>query len=185
VDLRNDLEEVQQRVESGEAFDLVRPSTGRRLPWRIALMVGGVVIALAGLTIFWRVRQAESLPPAFARAEFSQLTSQPGVEWFPSLSPDGKWLVYSGTGARGRQIYLQSVSGQNPLDLSKDATVDDDQPAFSPDGERIAFRSSREGGGIFVMGRTGEAAKRVTHMGFKPSWSPDAPSSPSLPRTSS
>ena len=173
VDLRNDLEEVQQLGESVEAFDRARPGAGRRLPWRIALIVAGLVIAIAGFTILWRVLQAVSLRPAFVRAEFSQLTSQPGVEWFPSLSPDGRWLVYSGAGARGRQIYLQSVSGQNPLDLSKDATVDDDQPVFSPDGERIAFRSSREGGGIFVMGPTGEAARRVTHMGFKPSWSPD------------
>lgn len=104
---------------------------------------------------------------------FSKLTSQPGVEWFPSLSPDSKWVVYSGSGSGSRQIYLQSVSGQTPLDLSRDTTVDDDQPAFSPDGELIAFRSSRDGGGIFVMGRTGEAIKRVTHMGFHPSWSPD------------
>ena len=42
-----------------------------------------------------------------------------------------------------------------------------------PDGERIAFRSSREGGGIFVMGRTGEAVRRLTRRGFKPTWSPD------------
>jgi Tol biopolymer transport system component/tRNA A-37 threonylcarbamoyl transferase component Bud32 len=173
VDLRNDLEELQQQVESGEAYDVARPSARRRLPWPFAMIAAGAVIVIAGYTILWRARRAESLRPAFVRAEFSQLTSQPGVEWFPSLSPDGRWLVYAGTGARGRQIYLQSVSGQNPLDLSKDATVDDDQPAFSPDGERIAFRSSREGGGIFVMGRTGEAARRVTHMGFKPSWSPD------------
>ena len=171
VDLRNDLEDVQHRVESGEEFDLARPGARRRQPWRIALIVVGVVIVIAGYTILWRAWQAERLAPV--RAEFSQVTSQSGVEWFPSLSPDGRWLVYAGAGARGRQIYLQSVSGQNPLDLSKDATVDDDQPAFSPDGERIAFRSSREGGGIFVMGRTGEAARRVTHMGFKPSWSPD------------
>src|SRR5207249_9533489 len=45
--------------------------------------------------------------------------------------------------------------------------------AFSPDGDRIAFRSSRDGGGIFVMGRTGEAVRRVTRSGFNPSWSPD------------
>jgi serine/threonine protein kinase len=173
VDLRNDLEELRQELESGEAFDVARPSAPRRSRWWFALIAAGVVMAIAGFTILWRVWQAESLRPAGIRAEFSQLTSQPGVEWFPSLSPDGKWLAYSATGARGRQIYLQSVSGQNPIDLSKDATVDDDQPAFSPDGERIAFRSSREGGGIFVMGRTGEAAKRVTRMGFKPSWSPD------------
>jgi len=173
LDLRNDLEELRQAVESGEAFDRPRSGAGGMRPWRFVAIVLGVVIVVAGYAIFRRVHQPENLPPTLARAEFSQLTSQPGVEWFPSLSPDGRWLVYSGAGARGRQIYLQSVSGQNPIDLSKDPAVDDDQPAFSPDGERIAFRSSREGGGIFVMGRTGEAARRVTHMGFKPSWSPD------------
>jgi TolB protein len=59
------------------------------------------------------------------------------------------------------------------VNLTKDSPADDDMPAFSPDGERIAFRSSREGGGIFVMGRTGEAVRRVTRVGFNPSWSPD------------
>jgi Tol biopolymer transport system component len=53
------------------------------------------------------------------------------------------------------------------------SAAEDDQPAFSPDGQRIAFRSSREGGGIFVMGRTGEAVRRITRAGFCPSWSPD------------
>ncbi|HJT16677.1 MAG TPA: hypothetical protein VJ853_04790, partial [Thermoanaerobaculia bacterium] len=32
---------------------------------------------------------------------------------------------------------------------------------------------NRGGGGIFVMGRTGEAVKRITTSGFEPSWSPD------------
>ncbi|MBZ5592242.1 MAG: serine/threonine-protein kinase [Acidobacteriia bacterium] len=173
VDLHNDLDELQQQVASGEAFEVARPSARRRLPRRFAMIAASVLIAIAGYAILWLTRRAESVRSGPLHAEFSQLTSQPGVEWFPSLSPDGKWLVYSATGAGGRQIYLQSVSGQSPLDLSRDATVNDDQPAFSPDGERIAFRSSREGGGIFVMGRTGEAARRVTRMGFKPSWSPD------------
>jgi eukaryotic-like serine/threonine-protein kinase len=107
------------------------------------------------------------------RAEFSQVTSQPGVEGFPSLSPDGNWLVYAASGAGNRHIYLQSVGGQNPIDLSRDSAADDDQPVFSPDGQRIAFRSSRDGGGLFVMGRTGEAVRRVTRLGYNPSWSPD------------
>ncbi|MGO9010694.1 MAG: protein kinase domain-containing protein [Bryobacteraceae bacterium] len=173
VDLHSDLEDLQLRAASGEALEFVRPGTRRRLPKRFVLIVVGVLTVITGYAIFRRAGQTGSPRPALVHAEFSQLTSQPGVEWFPSLSPDGKWLVYAGASARGRQIYLQSVSGQNPFDLSKDPTVDDDQPVFSPDGERIAFRSSREGGGIFVMGRTGEAARRVTHMGFKPSWSPD------------
>lgn len=48
----------------------------------------------------------------------------------------------------------------------------DGEPAFSPDGERIAFTSEREGGGIFVMGATGESPTKVTSEGAHPAWSP-------------
>ena len=95
-----------------------------------------------------------------------------GAELFPSLSPDGKWVVYAGEGAGNRDIFLQSVTGQTPINLTSDSAADDEQPAFSPDGERIAFRSSRDGGGIFVMGRTGEGVRRLTRDGFNPTWSP-------------
>jgi Tol biopolymer transport system component len=138
--------------------------------WRVA-MIAAAALALLAAGAAWVLKPT---PPAAVRAEFSRVTSQPGVEWFPSLSPDGKWLVYAAdSGLANRRIYLQSVNSQNALDLTRDSTADDDQPAFSPDGERIAFRSSRDGGGIFVMGRTGDAARRVTRMGFNPSWSPD------------
>jgi Tol biopolymer transport system component len=139
----------------------------------VAVVAAGVMILAAVAALVWRARQVVSVRPATPRAEFARLTVQPGVEWFPSLSPDGKWLVYSGDAGGHRHIYLQSVSGQTPIDLSGDSTADDDHPAFSPDGERIAFRSNREGGGLFVMGRTGEAVRRVTRTGFRPSWSAD------------
>jgi len=138
--------------------------------WRVAT-VTAAALALLAAGALWVLKPK---PATAVRAEFSRVTSQPGVEWFPSLSPDGKWLVYAAdSGVSNRHIYLQSVNGQNPLDLTRDSTANDDQPAFSPDGERIAFRSSRDGGGIFVMGRTGEAVRRVTRAGFNPSWSPD------------
>ena len=70
-------------------------------------------------------------------------------------------------------IYLQSVSGQNAINLTKDSPDDDTAPAFSPDGESIAFRSERQGGGIFMMGRTGESVRRLTDAGYSPAWSPD------------
>ena len=111
--------------------------------------------------------------PPLVRATHEQLTTDLGVEWFPSLSPDGEWVVYAGQSSGNWDIYLKSVGGQNPINLTQDAPDVDDQPAFSPDGQRIAFRSSRDGGGIFVMGRTGEAVRRVTRRGYKPTWSPD------------
>jgi Tol biopolymer transport system component len=139
---------------------------------RPAAMValGLLVAAVSYLALQPRDRGTGAVP---IRASYSRLTAESGVEWFPSLSPDGRWTVYSGGGSGNRDIYLQSVGGQNPINLTADSPADDDQPAFSPDGEQIAFWSSRGGGGIFVMGRTGEAVRRVTRVGFRPSWSPD------------
>ncbi len=91
----------------------------------------------------------------------------------PTLSPDGKNVVYVRDAGGRKALYLLRVGGRNPVPLTADSTADDWQPAFSPDGERIAFRSEREGGGIFVMGSTGESVKRLTDAGYNPSWSPD------------
>jgi eukaryotic-like serine/threonine-protein kinase len=166
TDLRNDLEDVQE--ESGP---VASRSARRRPGLRSAAVVSALLIVAA--VGFWRGRRSAPALVAPVKTEFAQLTAHAGVEWFPSLSPDGKWIVYAADGEGPRHIYLQSVTGQARIDLTKDSTWDEDQPAFSPDGERIAFRSSRDGGGLFVMGRTGEAVKRVTRRGFKPAWSPD------------
>jgi eukaryotic-like serine/threonine-protein kinase len=147
------------------------PLPGLRVRWLV--LAAATVVVVAGAAVLWRSRQGSGDGTSTLRVEFSQLTAEPGIEWFPSLSPDGRWLVYGGASGSGRHIYLQAVGGQNRLDLTRDSASDDDEPAFSPDGEQIAFHSSREGGGIFVMGRTGEAARRVTRFGFNPAWSPD------------
>src|SRR5262249_13330526 len=131
-----------------------------------------VVIAVA-VAAFIASRWPSRDAAARIRPTFAQLTSEPGIEWFPSLSPDGKWVVYAGDASGNRDIYLQSITGQKPLNLTADSPADDDQPAVSPDGEQIAFRSERDGGGLFIMGRTGEAVRRITREGYRPSWSPD------------
>lgn len=59
-----------------------------------------------------------------------------------------------------------------PAFYTRDSSAENTQPAFSPDGQSIAFRSERDGG-IFLMGATGESVKRLTDFGFNPAWSPD------------
>ena len=101
------------------------------------------------------------------------MTALPGEETQVSLSPDGEFIVYAGDASGNKDIYIQRVGGQNPINLTKDNLEDDHEPAYSPDGKQIAFRSERQGGGIYVMGATGESAKRITPSGFRPAWSPD------------
>jgi Tol biopolymer transport system component len=171
----------------GDAFLELEETVARRWPRVLPVSVlEGVprgrataatlaVIALSALgAMRWATQAGGGAIQESVAPHFSQITAQSGLEWFPSLSPDGKWVAYGGDSNGTRHIFLQSTTGQTPIDLTADSTDGDDQPAFSPDGERIAFRSGREGGGIFVMGRTGEAVRRLTKRGFKPTWSPDA-----------
>jgi eukaryotic-like serine/threonine-protein kinase len=96
---------------------------------------------------------------------FAQVTDQPGGETQPSLSPDGKSVVYVKTVGSDTDLYLLRIGGRNPVRLTPDSPSDDRQPAFSPDGERIAFRSDRDGGGVFLMTASGESVTRLN--GFR------------------
>ena len=104
---------------------------------------------------------------------FSQITDLPGAESSPSLSPDGKTLAFVGRVQGHADVYVQRVGGHNPINLTADCPKDDTGPAFSADGERIAYHSDCEGGGLFVMGATGESRRRVADFGYDPTWSPD------------
>ena len=56
-----------------------------------------------------------------------------------------------------QRISLVTIDAVVAARLGETRVQGNTQPAFSPDGERIAFRSSRDGGGIFLMGATGES----------------------------
>jgi Tol biopolymer transport system component len=127
-------------------------------------------LATAGFWLQAVRRNAASDP---RQATLTRLTDLPGKEWFPSLSPDGNLFVYARKVGDRSRLFLQQVGGGTALDLLPGSLEGDSQPAISPDGHQIAFRSEREGGGIFVMGLMGESVRRVTDFGFNPVWSPD------------
>jgi Tol biopolymer transport system component len=134
------------------------------------LALGAVVIFLAGRYTAARVLTVRASPQVVA---FAQVTDQPGDETTPSLSPDGKSVVYVKTVGSDTDLYLLRIGGRNAVRLTPDSPADDLQPAYSPDGERIAFRSERDGGGVFLMSASGESVTRLTSLGYSPSWSPD------------
>jgi len=182
ADMAADLKRVRRSTSSGlaQAFGSVAPAAlpapssqprpaARRTRFALLALATGIAAALTGY-LLWRSRTS---PISYTDFVFSQLTDEPGQELFPSLSPDGKQLLYAGRAAGNWDIYLLRVGGKNPANLTRDTAADDTQPAFSPNGELIAFRSDREGGGIFVMGATGESVRRLTNFGFNPVWSPD------------
>lgn len=109
-----------------------------------------MVVTLAAAA-FLRPRSSTRLE---ANLVLTQLTREPGIESFPSVSPDGREFVY----AAGpldyfgeSDIYRRDVGSDRAFNLTPDSPGADTQPAFSPAGAWIAFRSDRNGGGIFVI----------------------------------
>ncbi len=167
-------ETAKEKAERSSAHKVLSQSWWRRREAKIFLPLG-VVFLLVGLGFLLLRSGWQSKEPigSLGNVSFTQLTYEPGPEFFPSLSPDGKSLLYASRAAGDWDIRVQRVGGRNPTNLTRDSQADDTQPAFSPDGERIAFRSERDSGGIYLMGATGESITRLSDFGYSPSWSPD------------
>ena len=74
------------------------------------------------------------------------------------------------------EIYTVRSDGRGLVRLTDNRTADSD-PAWSPDGTRIAFTSERGGGpAVYVMNADGSDVKALTPAAgnsFHPTWSPD------------
>ncbi len=181
AELRADLQRIARELETKPTAPPPPPRT-RRLAWGWMAALGlGLVAALAMVwprLLEWRKERPAS-GSLWSRASSVRLTDGPGPELFPSLAPDGRTLVYASYAAGNWDIWRQEVDQQagagNLINLTRDSSVDDTQPAFSPDGQWIAFRSERDGGGIFVMNARGEQVRRLAGPGYyyHPAWSPD------------
>jgi Tol biopolymer transport system component len=106
---------------------------------------------------------------------------------YPSWSPDGQQVVFRGsvinpvTGGKVAGIYVMGIDGSGLKRIVDNAAYPDaDEPAWSPDGELIAFvafdRATPGNKDIFVAARDGGEVTRLTNNGaddFYPAWSRD------------
>ena len=85
-------------------------------------------------------------------------------------------IVFSSTRDGDSEIYVMDIDGSKPLRLTINPARDYD-PAWSPDGDGIAFVSNRNRGieQIYVMGSDGGNLKRLTNGAAhqQPAWSPE------------
>jgi Tol biopolymer transport system component len=97
-----------------------------------------------------------------------QLTSDPEIESLPSISPDGKSVVYERTDGNNKTtIWKMNVDGTD-----REQIVDNEsrQPTFSPDGKSILFKYAPDGtGDISSLGLIAtDGGKEIQQLDFPP-----------------
>ncbi len=105
------------------------------------------------------------------------LTNYSGTDKEPSWSSGGKLAFSSDRNAAGGfDIYLLTLDPWGVARLTTDA-ANDESPALSPDGSKVAFVSYRDGNAeIYVLDISGKSLTRITDNAAAdndPAWSPD------------
>jgi Tol biopolymer transport system component len=113
-----------------------------------------------------------------------QITDAPGNSIFSDWTPDGRRIVFDSDRVTGGctdqacnvEIFITNVRGSRVRRLTRSPSFDG-SPTVSPDGNRIAFESDRDGDPeIYTMRLDGTNVIQVTHnewLDTNPSWSPN------------
>lgn len=138
------------------------PGPGLSPRARILGVVGALAICgVAGAAIFWA-----GTPKSWIASGVRPLTQEAGVEMFPAMSPNGLAVAYAAGPefSRPRDIYLRNVSVGDamPLRITDTPSSDETAPAWSPNGDRLAFlREDASGQCMIVMMTPPNGAERI------------------------
>ena len=154
-----------RRLTRHSAEAPARPA--RHLPRRSKWAWGALLPVLLAAGFFawqaWRVAP-ESTEPLQA----VPLNTLPGVQRYPSFSPDGNYVAFTWTGPKhdNTDIYVQQIgSPGSPLRLTTDP-ANDYNPVWSPDGRWIAFlrRQSQEGSELRLIPPLGGPERKLAEI---------------------
>jgi serine/threonine protein kinase len=131
------LSSMNEKVSHPET--VTERTEGRSGNRKIRIGLGVIAVtAIVGTLYYFFVANdlSSSLPPM----KTMRLTSYPGEERDPALSPDGKSIAFSWNGQQqdNFDIYVKLVDAGVPVRLTTNALIDN-RPVWSRDGRFIAF----------------------------------------------
>ena len=161
-----------------QATDANARLIAHRFADEIIFRLGGGIPGIAETKIYFvsnRSGSKEVWSMDYDGANQKQLTHLGTIALSPHVSPDGSRVAFSGMTKEGWQILMYS------LELGREVTFprfggDNYSPAWSSDGQTIAFSSSRTGNTeIYSVGAGGGTSRRLTESkapDISPTWNP-------------
>ena len=151
LDLKSLNRELELSDEQGRVLPQTKEAaahtTGRLTARRFSLLHALAILLLAGLAlsaVWWFAFQRHTPPSSLKTMEVVNWRSAPGeIYSVGSFSPDGARVAYVTNTSGSPNIYVkQTAANTPPLQTTKDE-YRNDQPIWSPDGEEVAFFSTR------------------------------------------
>ena len=141
--------------------------------WILRRSIPVVMILLLAAVGGFFLRRIKS-PALPTQRTLTRLTFDDGLQIDASWSPDGRFLAYSSDRGGKFDIWVQQVSGGDPVLITK-GPGHHWQPDWSHDGRYIAYRSENDEGGLYIVPALGGAGleRKISSFGYYPRWSPD------------
>jgi len=137
---------------------------------RSTMLAAIAIVVLAFTLVPHEGRPQTSSQQAPART--IELTTTQVTEASVTVSPDGRWLIFTMLG----HLFRLPVAGGAAEQLTFGPYYDAD-PVFSPEGSRVAFVSDRDGsdGNVFVLNPANGQITQLTREQWvgRPTWRPD------------
>jgi Tol biopolymer transport system component/predicted Ser/Thr protein kinase len=150
-DLKLEIEWIERNLTAPRAVTTSPGSIKRRKKGGgVAELLVLALLIVAGLGWFWWTWHEQTQPSASLK--LIPLTTYPGIEQQPSLSPDGSQVAFTWNGPdqSNFDIYVKTTGPGPPLRLTTDP-ADDVNPVWSPDGSSIAFMRKISRGNQFAV----------------------------------
>jgi serine/threonine protein kinase len=129
-----------------------RESTSRSrplLPWAVA--AASLLVLAATSWGWWSASRQPNTSNAPTFSRMIPITAGPAREFGPVVSPDGKWVAYLSDAGGSPNVWVKSLAGGEPTNLTATSGLDISGSAavggleVSPDGNRIAVAARVRG----------------------------------------
>ena len=181
-----DLPSLYPRARTGRNYmhNFYLPPAGTSSPWWPSWSPDGQSLVFSMQGSLWRIRIGDTAISEIAYS--SEYLSS------PESSPDGRWIAYTSDNGKAINLRLLDLRTGRSTSLTRGEHINVD-PAWSPDGSRLAFVSTRPNGyfNILIMeikeGKAGTTIRLTRDhrygkdrlyfgdydLHIAPTWSPD------------